>query len=91
MKATGPALRGIAAKYEMAWLYKWVKNSSELIKSDPQAVKMKKTTRQCLLFLNCQMLILITSLRILQSPVEAVLLLWVALHFLDLLLIMALK
>jgi cytochrome c551/c552 len=29
-KATGPALRGIAAKYEMAWLYKWVKNSSEL-------------------------------------------------------------
>jgi hypothetical protein len=28
-KATGPALRGIAAKYEMAWLYKWVKNSSE--------------------------------------------------------------
>jgi cytochrome c551/c552 len=47
-KATGPALRGIAAKYEMAWLYKWIKNSSELIKSgDPQAVKfMKKTTRQ---------------------------------------------
>ena len=40
-KATGPALRGIAAKYEMAWLYKWVKNSSELIKSgDPQAVKV---------------------------------------------------
>jgi len=40
-KATGPMLRGIAAKYEMAWLYKWVKNSSELIKSgDPQAVKV---------------------------------------------------
>ena len=40
-KATGPALRGIAAKYEMAWLYKWIKNSSELIKSgDPQAVKV---------------------------------------------------
>ncbi len=40
-KATGPALRGIAAKYEMAWLYKWVKNSSELIKSgDAQAVKV---------------------------------------------------
>jgi len=40
-KATGPALRGIAAKYEMAWLYKWIKNSSELIKSgDAQAVKV---------------------------------------------------
>jgi hypothetical protein len=42
--ATGPALLGIA-KYEMAWLYKWIKNSSELIKSgDPQAKFMKKTT-----------------------------------------------
>ncbi|MFV8321513.1 c-type cytochrome [Flavobacterium sp. LB3P21] len=40
-KATGPMLRGIAAKYEMAWLYKWVKNSSDLIKSgDAQAVKV---------------------------------------------------
>jgi hypothetical protein len=41
-------VRGIAAKHEMAWLYKWIKNSSDLIKSgDPQAVKfMKKTTRQ---------------------------------------------
>ncbi|WP_158727834.1 MULTISPECIES: c-type cytochrome [unclassified Flavobacterium] len=40
-KATGPALRGIASKYEMAWLYKWVKNSSDLIKSgDAQAVKV---------------------------------------------------
>ena len=40
-KATGPALRGIAAKYDMAWLYKWVKNSSDLIKSgDSKAVKV---------------------------------------------------
>lgn len=40
-KATGPALRGVGNKYEKAWLYKWVKNSSELIKSgDAQAVKV---------------------------------------------------
>ncbi len=40
-KATGPALRGIANKYEMAWIYKWVHNSSELIKSgDAAAVKV---------------------------------------------------
>ena len=40
-KATGPALRGIAAKYDMPWLYKWVKNSSDLIKSgDSKAVKV---------------------------------------------------
>ncbi len=39
--STGPALRGIAQKYEMAWLYKWVKNSSAMIKSgDPVAVKL---------------------------------------------------
>lgn len=40
-KATGPALRGVASKYEMAWIYKWVKNSSDLIKSgDAAAVKV---------------------------------------------------
>ena len=40
-KATGPALRGVANKYDMAWLYKWVKNSSDLIKSgDAKAVKV---------------------------------------------------
>lgn len=40
-KATGPALRGVGAKYEKAWLYKWVKNSADLIKSgDAQAVKV---------------------------------------------------
>ena len=40
-KATGPALRGVGAKYEKAWLYKWIKNSSDLIKSgDAEAVKV---------------------------------------------------
>lgn len=40
-KATGPMLRGISAKHEMAWIYKWVHNSSDMIKSgDPVAVKL---------------------------------------------------
>lgn len=40
-KATGPALRGVEAKYDKEWLYKWVKNSGELIKSgDAQAIKV---------------------------------------------------
>jgi mono/diheme cytochrome c family protein len=40
-KATGPALRGVEAKYDKEWLYKWVKNSGDLIKSgDAQAVKV---------------------------------------------------
>ncbi len=40
-KSTGPALRGVASKYEMSWIYKWVHNSSELIKSgDAAAVKV---------------------------------------------------
>jgi mono/diheme cytochrome c family protein len=40
-KATGPALRGVANKYDMPWLYKWIKNSSDLIKSgDPKAIKI---------------------------------------------------
>ena len=40
-KSTGPALRGVAAKYDKEWLYKWIKNSGELIKSgDAQAVKV---------------------------------------------------
>ena len=40
-KSTGPALRGVADKHEKAWLYKWVHNSSEMIKSgDPAAVKL---------------------------------------------------
>ena len=40
-KATGPALRGVGAKYEKEWLYKWIKNSADLIKSgDALAVKV---------------------------------------------------
>ncbi|MEO8532791.1 MAG: c-type cytochrome [Flavobacterium sp.] len=40
-KSTGPALRGVAGKHEMAWIYKWVHNSSEVIKSgDAVAVKL---------------------------------------------------
>lgn len=40
-KSTGPALRGVAAKYDTEWLYKWIRNSGELIKSgDAQAVKV---------------------------------------------------
>lgn len=40
-KSTGPALRGVAAKHEMSWIYKWVHNSSEMIKSgDATAVKL---------------------------------------------------
>jgi mono/diheme cytochrome c family protein len=32
-KMTGPALRGVSAKHSKEWLYKWIKNSQELIKS----------------------------------------------------------
>lgn len=40
-KMTGPALRGVSGKYDMAWIYKWVNNSSALIKSgDAKAVKV---------------------------------------------------
>lgn len=39
--STGPALRGIAQKHDMAWIYKWVHNSSAMIKAgDPVAVKL---------------------------------------------------
>ncbi len=38
---TGPALRGVGDKYEMEWLYKWVRNSSEFIRSgDERANKI---------------------------------------------------
>ena len=40
-KMTGPALRNVGAKYDKAWIYKWIHNSSELIKSgDAAAVKI---------------------------------------------------
>jgi len=38
-KSTGPALRGVGNKYEMEWLYQWVRNSAEFIKTgDARAV-----------------------------------------------------
>jgi cytochrome c551/c552 len=86
-KATGPALRGIAAKYEMAWLYKWIKNSSELIKSgDPQAVKVYEENNKAVMSAFPQLsnadidnIIAYTS----EPKVEAALQLWVVLLFLD--------
>jgi mono/diheme cytochrome c family protein len=40
-KMTGPALRGVSAKYDKPWLYKWINNSSALIKSgDAKAIKI---------------------------------------------------
>lgn len=40
-KSTGPALRNVAEKHDRAWMYKWVRNSSEMIKAgDPAAVKL---------------------------------------------------
>ncbi|WP_396193850.1 c-type cytochrome [Flavobacterium sp.] len=40
-KMTGPALRGVSAKYDKEWLYKWINNSSALIKSgDAKAIKI---------------------------------------------------
>ena len=39
-KSTGPALRGVADKHDRVWLYKWIHNSSEMIKSgDAASVK----------------------------------------------------
>jgi mono/diheme cytochrome c family protein len=38
---TGPALRGVADKYDKEFLYKWIRNNTELIKSgDATAVKI---------------------------------------------------
>ncbi|MDY0090364.1 MAG: cytochrome c3 family protein [Flavobacteriaceae bacterium] len=40
-KMTGPPLRGMADKYEVEWLHKWIRNSSEMIKSgDERANKI---------------------------------------------------
>ena len=40
-KSTGPALRGVAERHDMPWIYKWVHNSADLIKSgDAAAVKV---------------------------------------------------
>jgi len=38
-KAVGPALFGVGDKYDKEWLYKWIKNSQDMVKAgDPQAV-----------------------------------------------------
>jgi mono/diheme cytochrome c family protein len=40
-KMTGPALRNVADRHDKEWLYKWIHNSAELIKSgDAAAVKV---------------------------------------------------
>jgi mono/diheme cytochrome c family protein len=40
-KSTGPALRDVISKHDISWIYKWVHNSSDLIKSgDAAAVKV---------------------------------------------------
>ncbi|MEM7086478.1 MAG: c-type cytochrome [Bacteroidota bacterium] len=40
-KRTGPALFGVGDKYERDWLYKWIRNSQDLVKAgDAQAVKI---------------------------------------------------
>lgn len=40
-KAVGPALRGVADKFDREWLYKWIHNSSALISSgDAEAIKI---------------------------------------------------
>ncbi len=40
-KAVGPALRGVADKFDRDWLYKWIHNSQALIASgDAQAIKL---------------------------------------------------
>jgi mono/diheme cytochrome c family protein len=42
-KMTGPALRGISPRLSNEWLYKWIKNSSAMIKSgDAEAVRISK-------------------------------------------------
>lgn len=40
-KGVGPALRGVGEEFDREWLYKWIRNSQELIRSgDAQAVKL---------------------------------------------------
>lgn len=42
-KMTGPALRGISPRLSNEWLYKWIYNSQDLIKSgDAEAVRVSK-------------------------------------------------
>ena len=44
---TGPALRGVAQKYDIEFLYKWIKNNTELIKAgDATALKIYNENSQ---------------------------------------------
>lgn len=46
-KGVGPALFGVGDKYDKEWLYKWVRNSQEFIKSgDPQAIAIFEANNQ---------------------------------------------
>ena len=49
-KSTGPALRGVANRRDRAWLGKWIRNSSEMIKAgDPIAVQLFEENNQKLM------------------------------------------
>ncbi len=49
-KSTGPALRGVTGKHDTAWLHKWIKNSSAMIKAgDPAAVKLYEEYNKALM------------------------------------------
>ncbi|MDX1364100.1 MAG: cytochrome c3 family protein [Arenibacter latericius] len=49
-KMTGPPLAGVGEKYDRDWLYKWIRNSSALIKAgDPDAVKVYNEYNQAMM------------------------------------------
>lgn len=46
--STGPALAGVADKYERGWLQSWIRNSSALVKSgDADAEKYSMSGSKC--------------------------------------------
>lgn len=46
-KATGPAIFGVGDKYDKDWLYRWIRNSQEMVKAgDPQAVAIFEENNQ---------------------------------------------
>lgn len=49
-KATGPALFGVGDKYDREWLYSWIRNSQDMIKSgDAQAVAIFEEYNQAVM------------------------------------------
>ncbi len=49
-KVVGPALKGVTAKYDDAWLLKWIKNSQAMVKSgDAKAVKIYNEYNQAVM------------------------------------------